>query len=433
MQLKFDESGLLKHGMIMFVSLIIARFFGYLFQIYVARSLGPEEYGVFGSLFAFFMILTIPVGTVQTVISRYTSEYKVEGEYSKIKCLMISAFKKLSKVGLIGFVLMTIMSIPFAMFLKMSNPIPIIILGITLFFTFTSPIFRGALQGLQNFKWLSIINVSETVFKLLFGILLISLGFGLNGAILAFSFGYLIPLFIVLIPLYYLFRIDNRNERVNFSGIYSYAYLVMMATGTLIFMQNIDVILVKHLFTSYEAGIYTAISNIGKIIFFLGAGLSTSLFPKVSEFRNDSEISLRLLKKGILSLSILSIVFILGCFLFDELIVNVLFGYNYIEGAFLLPYFSIALSFLGLTSVLIFYLIAKEDFKFIYALLIVPILQVICIYIFHQSLIGLVLILNLFFVMAFVVTSFFVVNNFKNKCMWYNGTRTNTKILGKFK
>ncbi|KYC53471.1 MAG: Polysaccharide biosynthesis protein [Candidatus Methanofastidiosum methylothiophilum] len=412
MQFKFDESGLIKHGLIMTVSMVIARFFGYLFQIYVARALGPEEYGVFGSLFAFFMILTIPVGTVQTVISRYTSEYKVEGDYSKIKHLMISAFKKLSKISLIGFVLMAIMSIPFTMFLKMSNPIPIIILGITLFFTFTSPIFRGVLQGLQNFKWLAIINVSQTFFKLLFGILLISLGFGLNGAILAFSFGYLIPLCLTLVPLYFILKINNGN--VNFSGIYRYSYLVLIATGILTFVQNIDVILVKHLFTSYEAGIYSAISNIGKAIFFLGAGVSASLFPKVSEFRNNSDASSRLLKKGIFFLSILSIVFIVGCFLFDEMIVNILFGLSYTEGAFLLPYFSIALSFLGLTSVLIFYLIAIKDFKFIYSLLIIPIVQVICIYIFHQSLMDIVLILNVFFIMAFVITSIYIFFNLKS-------------------
>lgn len=412
MKLNFDESGLIKHGLLMTLSMVIARFFGYLFQIYVARALGPEDYGVFGSLFASFMILTIPVGTVQTVISRYTSEYKVEGDYSKVKLLMISAFKKLSKISLIGFVLMVIMSIPFAIFLKMPNPVPIIILGITLFFTFTSPIFRGALQGLQNFKWLAIINVSQTFFKLLFGILLISMGFGLNGAIFAFSFGYLIPLFLNLVPLYSIFKVNNVN--VNFSGIYRYSYLVLIATGILTFMQNIDVILVKHLFTSYEAGIYSAISNVGKAIFFLGTGLSASLFPKVSEFRNNSQASLGLLKKGIFSLSILSIVFIVGCFLFDKIIVNILFGLSYTEGAFLLPYFSIALSFLGLTSVLIYYLIAKKDFKFLYSFLIIPVVQVICIYIFHQSLMDIVLILNVFFIMAFVITSIYIFFNLKS-------------------
>ncbi|MCC7572391.1 MAG: oligosaccharide flippase family protein [Candidatus Methanofastidiosum sp.] len=428
MQFKFDESGLIKHGLIMTVSMVIARFFGYLFQIYVARALGPEDYGVFGSLFAFFMILTIPVGTVQTVVSRYTSEYKVKGKYSKIKHLMISAFKKLSKVGFVGFVLMAIFSIPFAMFLKMSNPIPIIILGITLFFTFTSPIFRGILQGLQKFNWLSVINVSETFFKLVFGVILITLGFGLNGAILAFSFGYLVPLLVVLFPLLFLFKERSGNEIFSFTGIYKYAYLVLLATGILTFMQNIDIILVKHLFSSYEAGIYSAMSNIGKIIFFLGAGLSASLFPKVSELKNNSKVSLRLLKMSVLTLFLLSISFVVCCFLFDELIAKLLFGVSYVEGALLIPYFSIALSFLGLTSVLIFYLIAVEDFKFLKPICLAPLLQTIGIYFFHQNLISVVLILNVFFVLCFVIACIFVLNNLKNKGGPYNGTRKNRKI-----
>lgn len=417
MQLKFDESGLIKHGLIMTVSMVIARFFGYLFQIYVARALGPGDYGVFGSLYSFFLILTIPVGTIQTIMSRYTSEYKIEGDYSKIKHLMISAFKKLSKIGFLGFALMVILSIPFAMFLKMSNPIPIIILGITLFFTFTSPIFKGILQGLQKFKWLSIIYISDTFFKLLFGIILISLGFGLNGAVLAFSFGYFLPLFFMMMPLYFLFKINNKTKSVNFSIMSKYACFVLLATGILNFMQNIDVILVKHFFAPYEAGIYSAMTNIGKVIFFVGSGFSTSMFPKVFEFREDTTYSLKLLKKGVFLLTIISIIFILGCFLFNEIIVKLLFGSSYIEGSFLLPYFAIALSFLGLTIFLIYYLIAKEDFNFLISLCIIPLIQVMSIYIFHQNLIDVVLILNIFFGIAFLITSFYVVSNLKNKCM----------------
>jgi len=129
MQFKFDESGLLKHGLIMFVSLIIARFFGYLFQIYVARSLGPEEYGVFGSLFSIFMLLSIPTGTIQTVVSRFTSEYKVNSDYGLIKKLYFSSIKRLSFYGIIAIFLVTLISFPLAVFLKIPTVFSIIILG----------------------------------------------------------------------------------------------------------------------------------------------------------------------------------------------------------------------------------------------------------------------------------------------------------------
>ena len=150
------KSHLLKHGFMMFVAMIIARFFGYLFQIYVARALGPEDYGIFGSLFALFLILTIPVGTIQTVISRFTSDYKVKNEYGKIKSLMISALKKLSKIGILGFLLMILVSFPLAKFLKIPTSTPIIILAISLIFSFIVPVTMGILQGLQNFKWLGL-------------------------------------------------------------------------------------------------------------------------------------------------------------------------------------------------------------------------------------------------------------------------------------
>lgn len=413
MQFKFDESRLIRHGLIMASSMIFARFFGYLFQIYVARALGPEEYGVFGSLFALFMILTIPVGTIDTVISRYTSDYKVKGDKHKIKILMLSAFKRLSKAGAIGFIVLAIFSIPLASFLKIESSVPIIIVGLTLFFTFISPIFKGVLKGVQMFNWLSVIYVSETFSKLVFGILLISLGFGLNGAVMAFSLGYLVPLLICFVPLRHLLRIKGENENIDFSVIYKYSVLVLIAIGTLNLVQNIDVILVKHLFTSYEAGIYTAMSNIGKIIFFLSAGISASMFPKVSELRSDSSASLDLLKKGVLSISLLSILFVIGCFLFDELIVRLLFGLEYVEGAFLLPYFSVALSFLSMTSIVVFYLLAKRDFNFLPIFIPIPILQVVFIYLFHEKLIDVVLILNVFFLISFGLVSFYALSKIK--------------------
>jgi len=53
--LRKDE--LVKNGTIMFGT--IAGIFNYIYQVYMGRALGPEEYGIFGALFAIFYLLGI--------------------------------------------------------------------------------------------------------------------------------------------------------------------------------------------------------------------------------------------------------------------------------------------------------------------------------------------------------------------------------------
>ena len=410
MQFKFDESGLLKHGLIMTVSMAIARFFGYLFHIYVARALGPDDYGVFGSLFAFFMILAVPItGTIQTVISRYTSDYKIEENYPQIKDLIIISFKKLSKLGLLGFIIIAIISFPFSMFLKLPSPFLIILIGIAVLLIFIVPIFRGILQGLQNFKWLALNNILETFFKFIFGLLLISLGFGLNGAIFAFSLSYLSVLLISMIPISFVIKGKTKNKNT-FPGIYEYGYVVLLITGVMTIFQNIDVILVKHYFSSYETGLYSAASNVGKTILFLGSGISLTIFPKISEESNNKN-SFNILKKGMVISFSLSLAFVLTCLVYKEKIISILYGDNYIESAVLLPYFAIAMSFLFFTSIILSFLLATKKYRFFFPLLIMPVIEIIMILVFHNTLMSVLFILNIINAIVFFISLVILIRN----------------------
>ena len=48
---------------------IIAGGFNYLANVYVGKLLGPEEYGVYAALLAFSLILSAPMGVIQTIVS----------------------------------------------------------------------------------------------------------------------------------------------------------------------------------------------------------------------------------------------------------------------------------------------------------------------------------------------------------------------------
>mgnify|MGYP003565942060 CR=1 FL=1 len=60
-----NHDNLLKHSSIMFIATLIGSACNYLFQLYMGRALGPADYGVFGSLFAIFYILSVLSASIQ--------------------------------------------------------------------------------------------------------------------------------------------------------------------------------------------------------------------------------------------------------------------------------------------------------------------------------------------------------------------------------
>ena len=76
--LKNDE--LVKEGTIMFISGTIVGIFNYCYQVYMGRALGPEEYGVFGALFAIFYLIGIISQTLGTSTTQFVSKFVGEGK-----------------------------------------------------------------------------------------------------------------------------------------------------------------------------------------------------------------------------------------------------------------------------------------------------------------------------------------------------------------
>lgn len=402
MQLKFDESKIIKHGIIMSIALISARFFSYLFQIFVARSYGPEDYGIFSSLYALFLIMTIPMNTISTVISRYTSEYKVEGGYGKIKKLVFLSFKRLGIFGILGFILMLIASYPISLFLKITL-IPVLILSTCVVFQFLVPINHGLFQGLQKFKLRGISENIGPLIRMFFAFIIISLGFGINVIIFTFPLSQMLTFLFSFYFLNKLLSTREINGRLDVKGIYAYSYPILISSSIILLMQNVDILLVKHFFLPAEAGIYAVASNLGKIIIFVLAGISESIFPKVSELDSSNRSSLKILKHGLFYASLISIAFILCSSLFSEWITVLLFGKQYMSSAYLLPYFSISMSLLGIATILFRYNMAIKNFRYILPLSLSFLGEVAAVMLYHNSLLEIVIILNIFYFLNILI------------------------------
>ncbi len=384
---------LAKHSSIIFSATIVANLFAYLFHVYMGRSLGAAEYGILGSLLAAFYILSIPLRAISTVVTKFVSEFKAREEYGKVASLLFSGMRKLSRYAILIFIGLSLGSWLIADFLRIPSPLPVILTGLLLALAVALSVPRGVLRGLQKFGQLGL-NVSlEALIRLLLGFLLVSLGLGINGAILAYGLGYLAAIVLVLMPLRFLFQV--RNEPIDVSSIYKFSLPALTISICLAVMTNVDLIFVKHFFTSKEAGIYTVVSVLGKVIFFVSSAFTIPMFPLVSALHTRGENTLLILKKSLFYVISFSGIVIAAYWLSSSFIVHTLYGRAYSAAVPLLGAMGIAMGLIALVIVYTTYLLALKDMRFIKVLLGCTFLQVILLSLFHHTLLQVIQVLIL--------------------------------------
>ena len=102
--MKYSDN-LIKHGSQMFLAVTILNILNLLYQLYMARNLSPSNYGILNSLFSVLMIVSIPSGTVQTVVTKFISTFYINKHYERINLLLCSFAKKVFFFGLFIFLL----------------------------------------------------------------------------------------------------------------------------------------------------------------------------------------------------------------------------------------------------------------------------------------------------------------------------------------
>ena len=390
---------LVKQEGLMFLAVTIFNILNLLYQLYMVRNLSPINYGVLNSLFSILVIVSIPSGTLQTVVAKFTSTFYAINHHEKINLLLRSFVKKTSVFGLVIFLTLIFGSRGISSFLQIASPLLIVILGVITFFSIILPLTQGGLQGLQRFGCLGLTMITNGSLKLLLGIIFVSVGFGVIGAMSALAISTFIALVLsfimlasvlpgplVLIPESPQTKSNGPEPEMNFSEIYRYCYAVATVFLCFMLLTNIDVVLVKHFFKPLEAGYYSIAQMVGKIILFLPIAITMVMFPKTSELHAQAKATSHILKKSLLYVGALCGTAALICLLFPGLIIRLLSGEEHLHCIPLARIFSVTMVFFALVYVFLFYHLSIHRLGFIYSLVLLTVLQVLLIILFHQSL-----------------------------------------------
>ncbi|MDP2939749.1 MAG: oligosaccharide flippase family protein [Candidatus Omnitrophota bacterium] len=397
---------LIQAGGILFLASIFANICFLLFWLFMVRRLSSVEYGVLNTLFSLLMILLLPTSTIQTVITKFVSQFYALRDFVGIKYFTIHFAKRISLADVLFLALFIIISPALGSFLKI--PINLIIVtGIILFISIISPLTLGILQGAQRFLSLSVNIIIGSFLRLILAVSLVFVGFKVMGALVgvALSTGLALIISFFQIPQEILEARGNSSKQIRIDSVYQYSLPVFFSLLGWLVLTNIDVILVKHYFLPIEAGFYSVAQMVGKIILFLPSIISVVLFPKMSEATVKQRQVLPLLKKGLILTAFLCITASIFCILYPNLVLKILTRKQDWESIKLVPFFCIAMTFYALVNQFIFYNLAIQSYRFTIYILIASLLQIGLISLFHPNLaavlFSLILCSALLFVLGF--------------------------------
>lgn len=383
--LRILENPLLAGSAVLFIGNMIANVANYLYHLLMGRMLGPADYGILESLISLLYLLEIPLMTLGVVIVKYVSQFKGEGRYRAIGKLyhkMNRQFLLFGLIGLIGYSLF----IPFlAKILRLDNYLWLVIVALIVFVTIFSGINRSVLQGLSKFFELSLSGVIEGFGKLLLSIVFVVIGLKVSGAmgamLVAVVLGYLVSKYFVKDKV----KEVDLSENLGRQTMIKYSLPVFVSMLSLTSLYSTDIILARYYLTSFDAGLYSALAVLGKIIFFISGPIGMVMFPLISEYKAKEQNYRKIFLQSMGIVAAVSVGMSVIYFVAPNFIVSMLYGRDYLKAAPSLGLFAAFLSLYSIVNLFVNYYICIN--KYILTLLTFPaaILQIILIIFFHQN------------------------------------------------
>lgn len=381
------SDGLFRDGSILVFAAVIAGGVNYLYQIVMGRLLGPVDYGVFGSLFALSYLLLIISAGIGYCSTKFVSDTSgaervgfVRGLGLRVALLTATLFAAL------------VIAAPYlAAFLHIGDPTLVVIMGLTLLFGPLYAVNRGTMRGLEDFIAMGSLGIGNAVLKFAAGIILVLLGYGVYGAIGGPAVAAVLT---VAAAGYYLRRLYLGSGSFDrYSSVYRYAVPSLLVAFCFTVPTNADVVLVKHLFSAHQAGLYTSVSVFGKLLIFLPGGISSALFPKVAKRESNGELGSDLLRRSLLYVGGLVGIVSVVLMLFPELFIGVLYGQSYVEAAAVLRWYIPAIAAFSMCVVMLNYSLAANDLRFVKAFTVMTVAEIGLLYLFGSSVFQMVAVL----------------------------------------
>lgn len=354
----------------------------YFYHLILGRLLGPVGYGELAALISLVGLLGVIPGSINLVIVKYVSSAKDKEEVNNLISWLKS---KIIKISFLFFIVILLASPIISSFLHIDRIIYLVLISLSFLFSLQALFYRAVLQGLLKFKEMIFSVFAESITKLIVSVFLVYMGLSVGGAMGAFLIATIVGWYITNFYLRYNKR-SNPSYPKNIKRMIQFSIPVFIQSISMTSLYSTDVILVKHFFSSFDAGIYASISTLGKIIFFAAGPIGTVMFPLISQRQSRGQNYKNIFGISFLATGILALGILILYWLVPEFAIRLLYGKSYLTGASLLVWFGVFIMLFTLSVLLINYGLSVGKTRIVFFSLAAALLQISLIFLFHKSL-----------------------------------------------
>jgi O-antigen/teichoic acid export membrane protein len=374
-----------------------------IYNVATARLLGPAGFAHATSVYTLLMLASAITLSFQVVCAKYVASHEMAAEKAGV---FFRLHRQAWMAGVALGLLLFVFNHAITHYLNLPNPVLISLLALGCAFYIPLGVRRGYIQGVHAFGPLAVNFMLEGLVRLGGAYLLIEIGLGVRGAVLASVIAVIASYFLAKpVPSPESFHV--RKMLIAFGeGLQA----IVFFSGQVV-INNFDIVLVKHFFASDQAGIYAAVSLVGRLINMCAWSVVNTMFPVSAAARSSDKEARPVLFMSLGMVFLILSVLILGLWAIPSFLWRTLFGShfelgNYGDLAALLILYAITTGIYSLSSVMITYEMSRKIANTSWVQLAFSGALVVGICVFHQSLRQVIFVQLLLMIILLVVVAF---------------------------
>ncbi|MDP1729064.1 MAG: oligosaccharide flippase family protein [archaeon] len=364
LELNVSLKTLARTSIIVLVGVILSKIFSYVYRIIVARYFGPEVYGLFS-------IATMILGLFVTVFSlglvdgllRFISIYRGKDEKEKINYLLKFSLVCLTISGVIAGVLLFAFSnfIALNLFRDIALVFYLKVFSFLIILSILLNTCLGILRAYERAGEYSFFqNISQNAIKIVLLFLFIFLGFNADNTII---FSFFLGVFITLIGAYIFCRkiiagifikssLKKSEKKEIRSSFFLYCWPIIFLGVISSFFGWIDSFAIGYFMSLEYVGFYNAALPIATLLSVAPDIFMQLFFPMINKgFIGKKYVMIKELSKQVQKwIFIINLPVLLMILIFPGVIINLLFGANYLVAENSLRILAIGLFFMSLSQ-----------------------------------------------------------------------------------
>jgi O-antigen/teichoic acid export membrane protein len=327
------------------------------YNVVTARLLGPTGFAHATAVYTLLMLMSAVTLSFQVVCAKYVARNSSPEEKARVFARL---HQRAWMAGIAIGLLLFLGRHALARYLNLPDPslISLLALGTTFYIPLGAR--RGYIQGIRAFGALAINFMLEGLVRLGGVFLLIALGLGVQGAVLASVLAVIIT-YLAAFPRPHLTALSLRGLSIPFrEGLQA---IVFFSGQTII--NNFDIVLVNHFFPSDEAGLYAAVALVGRLVNMCAWSVVNTMFPVSAGASSDDHENSPVLFTSLALVFLILTVLIVSLWMVPSFLWRTLFGAHFEIGnygglASLLILYAVTTGIYSLSSVIITYEMSRK-------------------------------------------------------------------------